>query len=60
MTNENIVRYVAVFRDGSALGTLTSLLEQPMPPPHAPGFVGSFPVEIPHWMIEAARERENL
>jgi len=56
----NVIRYVVVFRDGNALGTLSHLLEEPLPGPHPPGFVGNFQVSIPRWMIEVAKARDDL
>jgi hypothetical protein len=50
-----VIRYVAVFRDGSDLGTLRQLLEHPLPPPHPREYIGCFRVEIPRWRIDAAQ-----
>jgi hypothetical protein len=52
---DHVTKYVAVFRDGSALGTLTQLYDHPLPPPHPSGFIGSFPVQIPRWQIECSK-----
>jgi hypothetical protein len=48
----HVTKWVAVFREGPQLATTRYLLDLPLPPPHQPGYVGSFPVEIPRWMIE--------